>query len=67
MTSKIYWKTADQKLIDIKDMNEIHLINTIRCLQGLGRQKIPDPWHHKSKSEWIDILTNELNSRRKNK
>jgi hypothetical protein len=58
------WKTADEKTMWISTMNIKHIINTLKMLQGKGKQQPPDIWQGRTKEEWIMIFNDELDYRR---
>ena len=44
-------------------MTNIHIINTLGCLRGIGLTEIPEFYMGKTKREWIDIFKTELRIR----
>ena len=63
----IQWMMSDGSLINIKDMHNIYIYHTLRCLKGKGKQIIPEIWYNRSKSSWITIFENEQKNRKQNK
>jgi len=56
--ANIAWKTADRKIIPVKDMEDLHLRNCALFLMGMGYQKCiaPEPiriaWLTVFRMEW---------------
>lgn len=57
------WKTATGRHMPIFWMTNIHIINTLGCLRGIGLTEIPEFYMGKTKREWIDIFKTELRIR----
>lgn len=57
------WITARRERIPISEMQTSHINNTLRCLKGESRTKIPHQWNGKTHKRWIDLLTDELSKR----
>ena len=61
----IRWRTHIGDVLCIHDMSTDHIINVVRCLQGTGEMRIPDPYQGKNTFEWLNIFHNELMRRRR--
>lgn len=57
----IWYSTNRLESIPISNMTTKHINNSINCLKGLGKSKIPNPYFKKSHKEWIKIFEQELN------
>lgn len=57
------WLTARRVRIPISEMQTSHIKNTLRCLKGESRTKIPHQWNGKTHERWIELLTDELSKR----
>lgn len=57
------WLTARRVKIPVRKMDTRHIQNTLRCLRGESRTKIPHNWNSKTHEQWIDILERELTKR----
>jgi hypothetical protein len=57
------WKTKEGVEINIKNMNDGHVLN---CLTGLKEKRIY-PLREKKRIKWINIFTKELRIRKYNK
>lgn len=53
------WITGKGKRIELTKMTNLHIINTIRSWEGLGKTKPPKGWCG-GKKKWLNLLTNEL-------
>lgn len=58
------WRTATGRMTPIHFMTTNHINNCISCLKGEGHTEIPNPYHGKTKEEWIYIFETELSIRR---
>ena len=58
------WETAEGRKMWVSAMNTKHIINTLKMLQGKGKQEAPDFWNGRTKQEWIMIFNDELDYRR---
>ena len=59
----IWYSASRNGHIEVSNMAVSHINNTINCLKGLGRSKIPDPFLGLSHNRWIEIFEQELNIR----
>lgn len=53
------WITGKSKRIELIKMTNLHIINTIRAWEGLGKTKPPKDWCG-GKKRWLNLLTKEL-------
>lgn len=60
-----HWITADLSIIELNKMHRLHLVRTIKMIEGNGKQEFPDIWQGITKEEWLQILKNELKNRNK--
>jgi hypothetical protein len=60
------WLTANHRQIWVSSMAKKHINNTIKMLQGVGKQKPPEFWFGRSKKDWIIIFNDELDYRNTN-
>jgi len=54
------WLTAGRIRIPICEMETSHIKNTLRCLKGESKTKIPHNWNGKTHQRWIELLNEEL-------
>lgn len=57
------WLTATKVRIPICEMQTSHIRNTLNCLTGKSKTKIPHNWNGKTHQRWIELLTEELSKR----
>lgn len=60
-----HWITADLRIIEFNKMHKLHLIRTIKLIEGNGKQEFPDIWQGMTREKWLHILKNELKNRKK--
>jgi hypothetical protein len=64
VTRESWWRTADGRRVQVKNLENAHLLNIIRCLRDmspLGTKVAPtDPVRRR---EWVNVLANEAYSR----
>lgn len=62
----IRWRTANGLTHPIHTISIDHIVSIVRCMNGDGNMRIPNPYEGRTHSEWINIFHNELNRRREN-
>lgn len=58
-----YWVMANGTGIEITALTIDHIENILNCLNDRGAMRIPDIYEGYTKSEWIEIMMDELNRR----
>ena len=57
------WKDAAGRDIPVFYMTRNHIINCMRCINGYGQMRIPNPHVGKTHEQWMEIFTLELTLR----
>ena len=60
----IRWRTANGLTHPIHTISTDHIVSIIRCMNGDGNMRIPNPYEGRTHTEWIYIFHNELSRRR---
>lgn len=64
ITRESVWTTATGRHVKIKDMDDSHLLNIIRCFRGMspvGTRVAPT--HRTGRMKWVNALANEAHAR----
>jgi hypothetical protein len=60
----IRWVTANGLSHRLENISIDHIVSIIRCMDGDGNMRIPNPYEGRTHSEWINIFHNEIERRR---
>jgi hypothetical protein len=64
LTRDTLWRTREGQILRIRDMEDSHVLNIIRCLRNMSphgtRVNAGDP---KRRREWLNFLANEAYAR----
>lgn len=60
----IRWRTANGLTHPINNISTDHIVSIIRCMNGDGNMRIPNPYEGRTHTEWVHIFHNELEIRR---
>jgi len=59
----IRWVTANGSSYLIENISVDHIVSIVRCINGDGNMRIPNPYEGRTHAEWIGIFYNELRRR----
>ena len=59
----IRWRTANGLTHRLENISTDHIVSIIRCMDGDGNMRIPNPYEGRTHAEWIGIFYNELRRR----
>jgi hypothetical protein len=60
----IRWVTANGLSHRLENISIDHIVSIIRCMDGDGNMRIPNPYEGRTHNEWSIIFNNELRRRR---
>lgn len=60
----IRWRTANGLTHPIHTISTDHIVSIIRCMDGDGNMRIPNPYEGRTHDEWVNIFHNEIVRRR---
>jgi hypothetical protein len=60
----IRWVTANGLSHRLENISIDHIVSIIRCMDGDGNMRIPNPYEGRTHAEWINIFHNEIERRR---
>ena len=60
----IRWVTANGLSHRLENISIDHIVSIIRCMDGDGNMRIPNPYEGRTHNEWSIIFNNELIRRR---
>ena len=64
ITRDTLWRTMDGRIVAVRDMDDQHILNIIRCLRNMSPQGTRVNAGPPSKRrEWLNVLANEAYSR----
>ena len=61
---KIRWVTRNGLSHPIHTISTDHIVSIIRCMDGDGNMRIPNPYEGRTHDEWVHIFHNEIERRR---
>jgi hypothetical protein len=56
----VRWRTSNGLTHPIHTISTDHIVNIVRCMNGDGDMRIPNPYEGRTHSEWINIFHYEL-------
>lgn len=60
----IRWRTANGLDHRLENISTDHIVSIVRCMNGDGNIRIPNPYEGRTHIEWVHIFHNELERRR---
>jgi len=60
----IRWRTVNGLTHRLENISIDHIVSIIRCMDGDGNMRIPNPYDGRTHDEWINIFHNEIERRR---
>lgn len=60
----VRWRTANGLTHPIHTISIDHIVSIIRCMDGDGNMRIPNPYEGRTHDEWVNIFHNEIERRR---
>ena len=56
----VRWRTANGLTHPIHTISTDHIVSIIRCMDGDGNMRIPNPYEGRTHDEWLNIFHNEI-------